>query len=194
MHVEFELAAVAHDIRSAHNVGSIYRTADGAGFTRIVLAGITPGAEHSGVAKVALGAETALPTERVEDDNALLAWLEGWHVVCLEQTAESIPPSNIVIPSSTKRICLIAGGELFGLPESIVERADTVVELPMRGEKESLNVSVAFGIAAYAVANATLGSGVDALRSRAAARPVRPGVLTLGPTIGEERTRTPFVD
>lgn len=189
-----KLTAIAHDIRSAHNVGSIYRTADGAGFNEIVISGYSPGPDHTGVVKVALGAEQTMTTTRCESLDELLATLGDSHVIALEQHESSVQPSALEIPEGVLRVCLIVGGELTGLPEALVERANTILELPMRGSKESLNVSVAFGIAAYAVADAILIDNEGALRSRADFRTIRPGVLTLGPTIGESRTRSPFLD
>ncbi|MCW2949669.1 MAG: methyltransferase, partial [Thermoleophilia bacterium] len=82
-------------------------------------------------------------------------------------------------------VALVVCDELFGAPYELVARADTIVELPMRGMKQSLNVSIAFGIAAYAVADAVAPLEMATLRSRQPHRPVRPGVLTRGRTQGE---------
>lgn len=183
-----ELIAVAHNLRSLHNVGAIFRTADGAGFTRVVLSGYTGTPPDPRIAKVALGADETLTWAHAPTDDELLAEFDGVFVVLLEQDAASVSPTDVasVLPVHGS-IALIACEELFGAPDWLRERADCILELPMYGQKESLNVSVAFGIAAYAIAqNVHPHSG---LRSRSAPRGVRPGVLTNGPTIGETPLR-----
>ena len=188
-----ELVAVAHDLRSLHNVGAIFRTADGAGFDRVLLSGVTGAPPDARIAKVALGAELAVPHDRVDDVDALLQALAGCWVVVLEQHARSQGPSNVELPQTgdARPVALVACGELAGAPAALLERADAVLELPMRGAKESLNVSVAFGIAAYALAERVHGTGDVDLRSRHAGPRVRPGVLTHGVTVGEVPTGRP---
>ncbi len=179
------LIAVAHDIRSMHNVGAIFRTADGAGFERVLLSGCSGGPPDPRLAKVALGAELSIPSERAASIDDLLRLLEGCFVVVLEQHPRSSVVADIALPSEDDvPIALVACGELQGAPVELLDRANAVLELPMRGDKESLNVSVAFGVAAYGLADRVHGAR-HGLRSREPARAVRPGVLTHGVTTGE---------
>jgi len=175
------VVAVVHDVRSMHNVGAVFRTADGAGFQGVICSGISGAPPDPRIAKVALGAEEALPHAVVADVPALLRTLRDAHVVLLEQHPEAVPPSDLTIPSGP--VALVVCGEIDGAPSEIIDRADTIVEIPMHGGKESLNVSVAFGIAAYAVAELRHDPrrGLVAVRGR---RPVRDGVLTRGVTQG----------
>ncbi len=150
------MIVVLHNIRSAHNVGSIFRTADAVGCQRVYLCGITPlpldrfGRPNSKIAKVALGAENYLSWKQVVRTTSLIdkLKLEGYKILALEQHAKSKSFYGFKIKSSSK-VALILGSEVKGLPASILKRADTILEIPMRGKKESLNVSVAFGIVAF---------------------------------------------
>jgi 23S rRNA (guanosine2251-2'-O)-methyltransferase len=183
------LIAVAHNLASLHNVGAIFRTADGAGFEHVICSGYTGSPPDPRIAKVALGAEESLSHEQLPDIDQLLARLQGVHVVLLEQHADSRLPTDLAgeLPAAGD-IALVVCDELYGAPEVLVARADSIVELPMRGMKQSLNVSIAFGIAAYAVAHAVAPLDLATLRSRQPSRPVRDGVLTRGRTQGETRS------
>lgn len=183
------MRVAALDVRSAHNVGSIYRTADAAGFSEVLICGFTPAPPDSRIAKVALGSEEELNTTKVADVAALLQELDGDFVVAMEQNERSVTPAQIVLPARIRRLTFCVGGELLGLPSKILERADLVLELPMRGIKESLNVSVAFGIGAFAVAEHVYPEDKGSIRSRAPRRAIRPGVLTHGQTTGETPSR-----
>lgn len=146
-----------HNIRSTHNVGSILRTADGVGVTKVFLCGYTPspvdrfGRKRKDVAKVALGAEETVPWDHCEDTQECLTQLkcEGVRVVALEQDARSVPYTTLSLNTPT---VLVLGEEVEGLPKEVLDMADVIIEIPMRGSKESLNVSVAAGIAMYQVA------------------------------------------
>ena len=148
------LAVIAHDIRSIHNVGSIFRTADAAGVEKIFLCGITPAPldrfkeVRADFAKVALGAEKTVSWEYVKTIFPLLAKLkkEKFQIIAIEQDEGSIDYKKIKI---RKKAALILGSETEGIPEKILKRCDSIAEIPMRGKKESLNVSVAAGIALY---------------------------------------------
>lgn len=175
------VAAVAHDVRSMHNVGAVFRTADGAGFAGVVLSGISGAPPDPRIAKVALGAEAALPHLAVGDVAELVALLAGVHVVVVEQHPNAVPVGAFDVPRGPA--ALVVCGELGGAPQALVERADVIAEIPMYGTKESLNVAVAFGIAAYAVAAARYPAEAGLVRTRGR-RPVRAGVLTRGPTQG----------
>lgn len=156
------LAVVVHDVRSAYNVGSIFRTADSAGVARVVLTGFTPTPEHRGVAKTALGAEDAVPWSHVESVEAALEALraDGHTVAALERVPGAVPPAEVGLEAFP--LALVLGNEVHGVPQTVLEAADLVVGLPQYGVKASLNVSVAFGAAAYGLverARALLGSG-----------------------------------
>lgn len=154
-----ELVAVLHNIRSVHNVGSIFRTADGAGLAKIYLTGVTPapldrfGKVRPDFAKVALGAEAGLPWEKKTSISRLISDLreDGYKIFAVEQAPGSADPFRPGF-NKTKKAALIMGAEVRGLPSSILKKADKILEIPMRGRKESLNVAVAFGITAYALA------------------------------------------
>jgi len=147
---------VLHNVRSTHNVGSILRTADGAGVERVYLCGCTPtpvdrfGRKRKDVAKVALGAEETVPWEQCVDTLALIVSLkeQGVRVVAVEQDERSIPYATL---SLDQPIALVLGPEVEGLPQEVLDRCDTIVEIPMHGTKESLNVSVAAGVVLYRV-------------------------------------------
>ena len=143
------LVVVVHDVRSAYNVGAVFRTADSAGLARVVLTGFTPTPAHRGVAKTALGAEEAVPWARYDTAEDAFAALrdEGFTVAALERTPGAVAPG--AVPASAFPLALVLGNEKTGVPRYVLDAADLVVGLPQYGEKASLNVSVAFGVAAY---------------------------------------------
>lgn len=143
------LVAVAHDLRSAHNVGSVFRTADSAGLAGVVLTGFTPTPDHRGVAKTALGAQDAVAWRHEADLGAALDALraEGYTVAALERAPGAVAPAGV--PASAFPLALVLGNEVEGVPPAVLAAADLVVGLPQYGTKASLNVSVAFGVAAY---------------------------------------------
>ena len=155
-----EIVAVIHNIRSLHNVGSMFRTADAAGVSKIYLCGITPapldrfGNIRPQIAKVALGAEKTVPWEAIRSPRAVLKLLgklkkESFRIFAVEQSENSVPYNKLKIPAGGLKIALVMGNEVRGLSKSILKSADKIIEIPMRGSKESLNVSVAFGIALF---------------------------------------------
>ena len=137
-----------------HNVGSLFRTADGVGISKIYLVGVTPdpidrfGRQRNDFAKVALGAEKTVPWEHVDSVEDLIRGLreENFQIIALEQAENTVDYREIV---STEKTALILGEETEGLPNDVLDLCDSVIEIPMHGEKESLNVSVAGGIAMY---------------------------------------------
>lgn len=145
------LVAVVPDVRSAHNVGAILRTADAAGLAGVVLCGFTPTPAHRGVAKTALGAEDAVAWRYEADVHAALAGLraEGYTVAALERTPEAVAPEAVAADAFP--LALVVGNEVAGVPPDVLAASDLVVALPQWGRKSSLNVSVAFGVAAYAL-------------------------------------------
>ena len=157
------MVVVLHNIRSVFNVASIFRTADGVGIEKIYLCGITPGPVdkfgdiRKDFSKVSLGAENFINWERKYSTVKLLKKLkaDGYEVIAVEQDLRSVPYYEIAASPSAPRndaegkICLVMGAEVGGLPKPVLELADKIVEIPMRGKKESLNVAVAFGIVVY---------------------------------------------
>ena len=141
-------------MRSHYNVGAMFRTADGAGVSKLFLVGVTPspidrfGRPVLEIHKTALGAELEIPWESVDDILALIKKLqnEGVFVVAVEQAPNSVPLADFKVPAS---VAYIMGSETEGLPEEVTIAVDAVVEIPMLGKKESLNVSVAAGIVLY---------------------------------------------
>ncbi len=140
--------AVLNDIRSLYNVGSIFRTADGAGVEKLWLCGITGHPPDSQITKTALGAEAEVPWEYRRDVLALLKELksQGYRIVFLEQLAESIPYQNY---RPAGPLCLVLGNEISGVSGELVALCDETLEIGMAGAKNSLNVSVAFGVVAF---------------------------------------------
>ena len=130
-------------------MGSIFRTADSAGLAHVYLTGFTATPEHRGVRKTALGAENAVPWSHHEDPLALLDILTiaGSTIATLERTDGAI--GLTAINADHFPMALILGNEVSGVPTALIESADVVLALPQYGTKDSLNVSVAFGIAAY---------------------------------------------
>lgn len=153
-----KLYIIAHNIRSAHNVGAIFRSCDGAGVAKIYLSGYSQkpaeeGKENKNKAekmleKTALGAELSVPWESAENLLELIENLKkaGVQIAALEKTAESVDIKKFkpIFP-----MALILGHEVDGVNDEILKQCDAVIEIPMRGKKESLNVSVATGIAIY---------------------------------------------
>ena len=140
------------NIRSAHNVGAMFRTADGAGVGKIYLTGYTPCPPHPRLDKVSLGAEKWVPWEYFKQTGRLLKKLktEGYKIVALEQTAKSV---NIYEWEPQFPLALIVGNEKTGVTKSLLKYCDTEIELDMKGKKKSLNVSVAAGITMYYISS-----------------------------------------
>ncbi len=151
---------ILHDIRSVENVGAIFRTADAAGIDEIYLTGYTPtpldrfGRKRKDLAKSALGAEEFVKWEQKKNIIALISKLkrEGYYIVGLEQDRESIDYKTLQLRSGQAN-AFIVGAEVEGLPQNILKKCDVIAEIPMHGKKESLNVSVATGIALFRMLN-----------------------------------------
>ena len=150
------MIVVLHNLRSLHNVGSIFRTADAAGAEKIYLCGITPepmdriGRFRPDLIKVSLGAEKYIQWEKTPSVSKLIDKLkkDGYKIFAVEQDKKSTPYYKVrgVREGSRVRIILVFGNEVKGLPKAILKKADKILEIPMRGKKESLNVAVAAGI------------------------------------------------
>jgi tRNA G18 (ribose-2'-O)-methylase SpoU len=142
---------ILHNIRSAHNVGSVFRTADGAGVSKVFLTGYTPtpidrfGRENVQILKTSLGATTTVPYVSVQDIQTLITQLkeEGYIIVAVEQTKEALSYYEYDAP---KNVAFIFGNEITGIEPEVLTRADAYVQIPMHGSKESLNVSVCVGV------------------------------------------------
>ncbi len=148
---EPSIIALLDNIRSAWNVGSMFRTADGAGLRHLHLCGITPTPENPKVGKTALGAEQALPWTYHPDGVAAAQALQadGWHLWALEEGPQAVPLFDLLQMAAWPPIVLVVGNERCGIDPGILEQCERVVYIPMAGVKRSLNVAVAFGIAAY---------------------------------------------
>lgn len=158
-----DIIVIAHNIRSTHNVGAIFRTSEGFGVSRIILSGYTPYPHHPGDArlphisrklteqihKTALDAETIVPFSYQESPNIDALRADGYTIVGLEQDSNSITLPTYRPP---EKIALLLGEEVHGITGAMRQLCDELIEIPMSGQKESFNVSVAAGIALYALA------------------------------------------
>ena len=140
---------VVHNVRSIHNVGSIFRTSDAARIEHVHLTGFTGTPEHKDLHKTALGAQDSMSWSKHEEAAPLLNDLreEGYTIAVLEQTDASIPTTE-VSPEAFP-VCLVIGNEVRGIEDELVEAAELGLEIPQYGTKISMNVSVAYGIAVY---------------------------------------------
>src|SRR3989344_6330481 len=157
-----KIALVVHNVRSAHNVGSILRSCEGLGINKVYLSGYTPYPSQESdqrlphesvridkqIQKTALGAEKSLNWAHEPDINELIGHLsdDNYQIVALEQTKVAIKLRDFK-PSG--KIALVCGSEVGGLDKSILEKCDVHVQIPMLGKKESFNVAVASAIALY---------------------------------------------
>ena len=153
---------VLDNIRSAHNVGSIFRTSDGAGVGRIYLVGLTPapidrfGRPRNEILKTSLGATSSVSWESVGDSSSysadeLLELIQGlkndgFTVVAVEQAKGSVSLDDFIVPD---KVADIFGAEVNGVQKRVIDEADVILEIPMLGNKESLNVSVTAGIVLF---------------------------------------------
>jgi tRNA G18 (ribose-2'-O)-methylase SpoU len=137
------------NIRSMYNVGSIFRTADGAFLKELLLVGYTPTPEKNQVKKTALGASDTIPWRYFKDPVPVLQQLKESKVsiIALEHTTDSIPYYEL--PEDILPACIVVGNELTGISETVLEYADFSVDIPMYGTKQSLNVAVACGIVLF---------------------------------------------
>ena len=138
---------VLDNIRSAHNVGSAFRTADAFKADKVWLCGICACPPSPEIHKTGLGAENSVPWEHVGDTLALVRRLqaEGWTVVCAEQTEHALSLQHFRRESG-RRYAVVFGNEVDGVRQDVVDAADLCVEIPQAGSKHSLNVSVSVGV------------------------------------------------
>src|SRR5581483_5035908 len=152
----YMISALLHNIRSVHNVGSMFRTADAAGVDRIYISGYTPspvdrfGRLRKDFSKVSLGAE--VQWEFIKDPIELIKKLkkENFVIISLEQNKNSVDYKKV---KPENKNLIIVGNEVEGVPEEFLKLSDVIAEIPMQGKKESLNVSVAFGVALFRMLN-----------------------------------------
>lgn len=162
-----KITLILHNIRSTHNVGSIFRTAEGLGVAEIILSGYTPYPRlpdkdprlphiseklTAQIHKTALGAENLVPFRYVDGIATYLDML-NMPLIALEQSSGSTPLPAFSPPDA---LALLLGEEVHGIPTDLLQRCDKTVEIPMCGKKESFNVSVAAGIALYEITRPTL--------------------------------------
>ena len=149
---------VLPDIRSAQNVGAIFRTAEAVGISKFFLTGYTPcpidkfNRIRKDISKSALGAELIVPWEYKKSLSVLLTKLkkDGYKIIAIEQDKSSVDYKKVKL--SQKNV-FIVGTEVSGLPKNILKKCDEIAEIPMKGKKESLNVSVATGVALFRILN-----------------------------------------
>lgn len=155
-----EIIVIAHNIRSTHNIGAIFRTCEGLGIRRLIISGYSPYPQIQNdtrlphiseklttqIHKTALGAETMVPFTYQETPLLPELRAEGYAIAGLEQDEQSILLPDYTPP---QKIALLLGEEVEGITPSLRNECDVLIEIPMQGQKESFNVSVAAGIALY---------------------------------------------
>ncbi|MGD8427670.1 MAG: TrmH family RNA methyltransferase [Balneolaceae bacterium] len=146
-----ELKILLHNVRSMHNVGAAFRSADAFGIREILISGFTPHPPRPEITKTAIGAEKYVAWEKIDDLHSIVESLKksGYRLVGMEQTTNSTLLPDYII-SSTQKICLVFGNEVTGIAEDLLPLIDDFVEVPQYGHKHSLNVSVTVGISLYA--------------------------------------------
>jgi tRNA G18 (ribose-2'-O)-methylase SpoU len=155
----YQVSVLCEDIRSLYNVGSIFRTSDGAGIEKLYLCGYTGYPPRSEIDKTALGSVDGVPWEYLPNQFEVIYRLKkrGYRIVALEHTSASIPYDEARYEFPT---CLVLGNEVKGISEELISRCDMAVEVPMYGLKQSLNVTVAYGILVYHVVGTYKKAGV----------------------------------
>ncbi len=145
------LAVLLDNIRSAYNVGSAFRTADGAGVEHLYLTGITPAPPHRGISKTALGAERSVSWSHHPNSLRLVADLQaqGWVLWAVETAPAAVPLAKVLKSPLPDRLLLALGNEIAGVDPGLLAMADAVVALPMAGRKRSLNVATALAAVVY---------------------------------------------
>jgi len=143
------VTAVLNSIRSAYNVGSVFRTSDGAMVEKLYLCGYTPHPPQKEVLKTALGSTESVEWEYAKNAVETIQKLkeQGYQIVALEQTSGSktyYESENYNFP-----VCLIIGNEISGVSQELIDLCDASIEIPQFGIKQSLNVAVAYGIAVF---------------------------------------------
>ncbi len=140
---------IVHNVRSIHNVGSMFRTSDAARIEHVHLTGFTGTPEHKDLHKTALGAQDTVEWSQHDEVEPLLDDLReaGYTIALLEQTDRTRPPAEV--EADAFPLALVVGNEVRGIDEDVIDAADLALEIPQYGAKISLNVGVAYGIAVY---------------------------------------------
>ena len=146
------LIVLVDNVRSLYNVGSLFRTSDGAMIEKLILAGFTPHPPRKEIEKTALGSTKSVPWEYTKHPIETILSLKerGYTICCLELTDKSIHYNDI--KASNFPLCLVIGNEIIGVSEEVIKLCDLAIEIPMYGIKQSLNVAVAYGIAVFELA------------------------------------------
>jgi tRNA G18 (ribose-2'-O)-methylase SpoU len=147
-----EFYVICDNIRSLENIGSIFRTSDALGVSKIFLCGICGSPPHHKISKTALGADNTIPWEYHKQTGRLIDKLKKSkiNIIGLELDKKAIPYTKL---KPKFPLALIVGNEVKGVSKKILKKCDKIIFLPMSGQKESLNVSVAFGVAGYGIIN-----------------------------------------
>jgi tRNA G18 (ribose-2'-O)-methylase SpoU len=153
-----KVSLILHDVRSAHNVGSLFRSSDALGISEIYLTGYTPapidrfGRKVKEIAKTALGAEETISWHSVKSLDSVIRKLKknNTQIIAIEQSKSSIDYKKLKVRGNT---AFILGNEVDGLSEKILNKVDKIVEIPMKGEKESLNVAIAGSVVLFRILN-----------------------------------------
>lgn len=145
------LGVVTDNIRSMHNIGAIFRTADAFRVEKIILGGISGTPPHQEITKSALGAEESVAWIHVDDVYEEVKRLkkEGWTICVLEQTHNSVTLQDFIPSEKENKLMLVVGNEVNGVDQRIVDISDVVLEIPQEGTKHSLNVSTSASIALF---------------------------------------------
>ena len=140
---------ILNSIRSSYNVGSIFRTSDGAMIEKLFLCGYSPTPNKKEVLKTALGSQESVDWEYIEDpkDAVLQLKKEGYKICALELTDESFP--HYSVPAANFPLAMLIGNEISGVSQELLDLCDFTIEIPQYGIKQSLNVAVAYGIAIF---------------------------------------------
>jgi len=143
------LVVMVDNVRSLYNVGSIFRTSDGAMIEKLILAGYTPYPPRKEIEKTALGSTKSVPWEYTDKPAETICSLKklDYKICCLELTNKSTPYFDIKLDIFP--LCLVIGNEISGVSKEIIELSDLAIDIPMYGIKQSLNVAVAYGIAVF---------------------------------------------
>jgi tRNA G18 (ribose-2'-O)-methylase SpoU len=146
------ITVLIDNVRSLYNVGSIFRTSDGAMIQKLILTGYTPYPPRKEIEKTALGSTQSVAWEYIKDPIEAIQKLKKQKVkiCCLELTDKSIPYTSV--QPADFPICLVIGNEIVGISKNIITESDSAIEIPMFGFKQSLNVAVAYGIAVFELA------------------------------------------
>ena len=143
------VAGMLDNVRSLYNVGSMFRTSDGAFIRRLYLCGYTPAPPRSEIAKTSLGATDSVPWSQYADPLEAVdhARRDGMKICVLEQTTHSVPVYTLT--RDLFPLCIVVGNELTGISRAVIDAADLAVDIPMYGVKQSLNAAVAYGVALF---------------------------------------------